>query len=84
MHISTRAFGATPVTPIPLLPIAAIVPDTCVPCPWSSAQPDARVPAPVSALKQLVMTRPVRSGCDASTPVSTTPTVNPGEGGHVA
>ena len=33
---SIFAFGATPIIPIPLFPLAAMVPATCVPCPNTS------------------------------------------------
>ena len=64
-----RAVQATPAMPTPLLVSAAAIPATIVPWPLSSA-------ALVSLLTKSwpASTRPVRSGCAALTPVSTTAT----------
>ena len=63
---------ASPATPAPLFVAAPAIPETWVPCPHGSigvpaAQPLPRQVAPEAA------TFATRSGCEASTPVSTIP-----------
>src|SRR3954467_5067539 len=81
LHIASGELNATPATPLPLLALPVIVPDTCVPCPLSSAhEPSrlepARMPPPPRDCAQLA-SLPVRSSCVARMPVSTTPTFTP-------
>src|SRR5437762_2337810 len=64
--------NATPATPTPLFVAAPTMPATCVPWPLSSAAELAtQVPVRQFAPDE-VWTRPLRSGCDDWTPVSTT------------
>src|SRR5947199_6498237 len=64
--------GATPSTPTPLPASAAMIPVTCVPCPFSSWG----VPS-FCTKSQPGRSRPARSGWEASTPESTTATTAP-------
>jgi len=62
---------ARPATPTPLFVAAPAMPETCVPWPSSSVGiPAEQLPPRHVALS--VETRPARSSCVASTPVSTT------------
>ena len=65
--------GAVPATPMPLLVSAAMIPATCVPCPFSSRGP-LHEPPPFTRSIPLTK-RPLRSGCERSTPESTTATL---------
>src|SRR3954466_1641210 len=86
-HIASGELNATPVTPLPLLAFAVIVPDTCVPWPLSSAQlpswiDPVRMNTPVYDFAQLA-SLPTRSSCVERMPVSTTPTFAPPVDGNV-
>src|SRR5262249_29830036 len=72
--------GAVPEIPVLLLLFAAMIPDTCVPCPLGSVVP----PRPSNArprwscgTKGRLSPCPARSGWFAMTPVSTSATVTP-------
>ena len=71
-----RASGATPIH-LPLALPPAMVPHTCVP--WRSlswgVEPVTRLPAASNSAQ--FTTLPLRSGCSASTPVSSTATFTP-------
>src|SRR6185503_1281719 len=82
----TRASGAVPATPMPLFVAAAPIPATCVPCgdgasvvlPLSQSplpQPFGVVAQPENVVPATSL--PARSGCDRSTPESTTATIWP-------
>src|SRR5690349_18418252 len=79
------AGGATPATPMPLLVVAAIVPDTWVPC-WLSSlhllativgSPPNRPRNPKLLTPAHATVLPARSGWFCWMPVSTTPTRTP-------
>ena len=88
---STRAPGATPATPIRFPVTAVMIPETCVPCPWSSwaifrerrapgtgAWNGQREAVFASMFEPGTRRRcPRRSGCRKSAPVSTTATMTP-------
>src|SRR3954447_10321495 len=81
LHIASCELNATPATPLPLLALPVIVPDTCVPWPLSSAQVPSWIEpvsrnTPVYDLAQFA-TLPTRSSCVERMPVSTTPTFTP-------
>ena len=61
----------TPATPSELLVAAPIVPAQCVPWPSRSCTPEGLLVASIES----ALTRPARSGCEASMPVSITATV---------
>src|SRR4051812_12846409 len=87
LHMASCELNATPATPLPLLALAVIVPDTCVPWPLSSAQLPSwieplRTGIPEYDLAQFA-TLPARSSCVARMPVSTTPTFAPPVDGDV-
>src|SRR5690242_20167615 len=72
----------SPATPTALSAAAPAMPETCVPWPSSSLG----IPAVQTELRQVALwleTRPARSGCVASTPVSTIPTGTEGLGENV-
>ena len=78
LQCARRASNATPATPMPLLAIAAIVPDTWLPWSLSSVQPLAVDTVElISVVPAQTTVRPARSGCVWSMPVSTIPTVTP-------
>src|SRR5215210_7696993 len=73
---------ASPATPTPLFVAAPAMPEMCVPCPSSSVGiPAEQLPPRHVALA--VETRPARSSCVASTPVSTTASAVPCTGENV-
>src|SRR3954462_10596711 len=81
LHIASCELNATPATPLPLLALAVIVPDTCVPWPLSSEQLPSwiellRIGIPEYDFAQLA-SLPTRSSCVDRMPVSTTPTFAP-------
>src|SRR3954453_13152182 len=81
LQIASGELNATPVTPLPLLALAVIVPATCVPCPLSSEHDPtwiapANRPSRPRDCAQLG-TLPTRSSCVARMPVSTMPTFPP-------
>src|SRR5215208_355972 len=87
LHMASCELNATPVTPFPLLALAVIVPETCVPCPLSSEQLPSwsellRIGMPEYDFAQFA-TLPARSSCVARMPVSTTPTFTPPVPGNV-
>src|ERR1035437_6158624 len=75
-----RAPGATAAMPLPLLVSAATMPLVMVPCPlssWTAACPvPVRLPSPL-VKRAPATTLPARSGCEKSTPVSTSATSTP-------
>ena len=80
LQIASCELKATPVTPTPLLALAAIVPATCVPWPLSSAHEPSWMEPPMMIRPcdwAQLTTLPERSSCVARMPVSTMPTLTP-------